>query len=147
MPCIPLPRLQFGGIESHAHEVEKDFPLNDLGSLLAHDFATLRWRHFGSDPDITGKGGILPGKTIIDLSRINAADDSLLTGDPHRPIDHFCNPKKVWIPENESLVVANHVLGTIEQFAFREDSRIVDRVLSYEARKSVGGETLSLIHI
>ena len=138
--CYPLPRLQFGGIESTAEEIDNEFPSSLMTGtpLRAQGFDTFRWRHYGSDV-VTSRNGTLPGKTIIDLSRIQGEDVSLFSGDPHRPIDRICDPKNVWINEAESLFVANHILGSIEEYSFRYDARFKFRVMTYEDRKNVGG--------
>ena len=62
-------------------------------------------------------------------------------GDPHRPIDKLCNGGNVWLNESETLFLANHILGTVDQYTSRDDARLMDRILSWERRKSVGGNT------
>ena len=47
--CLTVALLQFGGMESLLNEVEKDFPQELTPSLLASDFDTFRWRHYGGD--------------------------------------------------------------------------------------------------
>jgi hypothetical protein len=80
--CIPVSRFQFGGIESTRQDVSMSFP-KDLGpSIVAKDFDTLRWRYYGAD-NITGRDGVIPVKTIIDLSAIPTKDEWRMTGDPH----------------------------------------------------------------
>ena len=137
--CIHVPRLQFGGIESTDEEVTNAFPATEIGqSLSSFHFDTFRWRHYGeSSKNIAGsKGGVLAGKTMVNLSRIREDDVALFIGDPHRPIEKLCTPQGVWQQESDSLFLANHVLGTIEQYTARNDARIEDRIIAYESRNA-----------
>ena len=136
--CLPVARLQFGGVESLPNEVENRFPKDLAPTLQANDFDTFRWRHYGTD-STTARNGVIPGKTIIDLSMVPEEEVRRFMGDPHRPIDKLCNGGNVWLEESETIFIANHVLGTVEQFASRDDARLVDRILNWKKRKSVSG--------
>jgi len=135
--CLPVSRLQFGGAESLSEEVDNQFPEGLAPTLLAHDLDTFRWRHHGVDA-IAASAGIMPGKTIVDLSAVPDEEaQRSFTGNPHRPIAKLCHD--VWPSNRETLFLANHVLGTKQQYASRDDSRLVNRVLAWEGRKNVGG--------
>ncbi|GFH49205.1 hypothetical protein CTEN210_05681 [Chaetoceros tenuissimus] len=136
--CMPVSRFQFGGIESTRQDVSMSFP-KELGlSIVAKDFDTLRWRYYGADT-ITGRDGVIPAKTIIDLSAVPTKDEWRMTGDPHRPFEKLCSEDNLYLDSSKTVfVLVNHYLGALGEFAARDDSRFVDRVLHWEERKRVG---------
>uniref|UniRef100_A0A7S3VFB4 Glycosyl transferase 64 domain-containing protein n=1 Tax=Chaetoceros debilis TaxID=122233 RepID=A0A7S3VFB4_9STRA len=138
--CIPVSRVQLSGTESSDEEVNNKFPKELEPTILAKDFDTFRWRYSGVDT-ITAKDGVLPGKTFIDVSSIPDSEMWRLIGDPHRPIDKLCKGGNVWLNTNETMFVADHILGTLESYSLRDDSRFFDRVLTWQQRKEVGGLT------
>jgi len=140
--CIPVSRNQFVAIESSTDEVNMLFPKELEPSIQAHDFDTFRWRYSGVDK-ITARNGLLPGKTIVDVSSIPGSEMWRLRGNPHSPIDKLCNDGNVWLNTSETLFVADHMLGSLESFAARDDARFVDRVLSWEYRKSAEEKHIS----
>jgi len=137
--CFPIARLQLGGIESSTAEIEKDFPVILEPSLTPNDFDTFRWRHYGMDA-ITGRNGVIPGKTLVDLTRIPDEHLWRLMGDPHRPIDKLCDGGNVWLPQNKSIFLANHMLGTQDHYVARKDSRFVFKAITWEKRMQIGGK-------
>jgi hypothetical protein len=136
--CLPVSRVQLSGSESTDKEVNTMFPKGFAPTILAKDFDTFRWRYSGVDT-ITARDGVIPGKTLIDVSSIPESEMRRLIGDPHRPIDKLCNGGNVWLNTTETMFVADHILGTLESFAARDDSRFVDRVVNWEQRKTLGG--------
>jgi len=135
--CLPVSRVQLSGTESTDEEVNNFFPKAFAPTILAKDFDTFRWRYSGVDT-ITAKDGVIPGKTLIDVSSIPESEMWRLIGDPHRPIDKLCNGGNVWLNATETMFVADHIVGTLESFAARDDSRFIDRVVTWEQRKTLG---------
>lgn len=115
-PCIMLPRLSYGGMESTADQISKDIPNGFNGS----DFVTQRFRKHGPLRMLHGMA-----KTIIDLSRVNPKHISVHQS-PHRPIFQYCPKPLLRIKVSQSPLVVRHYVGTFEQFSFRDDARTVD---------------------
>eukprot|EP00560_Eucampia_antarctica_P007899 CAMPEP_0197825672 /NCGR_PEP_ID=MMETSP1437-20131217/2716_1 /TAXON_ID=49252 ORGANISM="Eucampia antarctica, Strain CCMP1452" /NCGR_SAMPLE_ID=MMETSP1437 /ASSEMBLY_ACC=CAM_ASM_001096 /LENGTH=771 /DNA_ID=CAMNT_0043425775 /DNA_START=130 /DNA_END=2442 /DNA_ORIENTATION=+ len=136
--CLPVSRFQLSGTESTDEEVNNKFPEGFAPTILAKDFDTFRWRYSGVDT-ITAVDGVLPGKTLVDVSSIPESEMWRLIGDPHRPIEKLCTVGNTWLNTTNSMFIADHILGTLESFAARDDSRFIDRVVSWERRKTLDG--------
>lgn len=64
-------------------------------------------------------------KAIVDVSRLqNKSEITMRT--IHRPLDKYCPKALMNITADESFLVVNHYLGTLEQFSFRNDARKAD---------------------
>lgn len=122
-PCISIPRLQFGAIESTEKQHFPGIPL----ALDAKRFDTIRWCYH-ADPDDSDKNGL--SKVIIDMSRISLQDieEEGRNGrgrrrryNPHRPLFHRCNTPT--IKDHESIFRIHHYLGSWDSFSFRDDPR------------------------
>jgi hypothetical protein len=133
--CVPIYRRQFAARESPVVErVNAMLPEGYDG----RNFQTLRWRkhgykvvqyltHFRKQTN-KGKKSLLscgsardvPNKVIIDLGRLRLTDlfhpDN--SGNPHRPLDAIC-PKDVYLTKEDTPLVANHYMGTREQWLYR----------------------------
>jgi hypothetical protein len=114
--CVPVPRKQYGAIESSPQQVQEFVPEPFQGS----DFLTLRWRHYSDK-------AILP-KTIVDVSRANLHNfqyghdsSSGASLSCHNPIPE-CLPMET-LSVDMMDVIASHYIGTPEQFLFRQDCR------------------------
>ena len=123
-PCLMLPRLTYGSMESKAEQVSKDIPAVFNGS----DFVTQRFRKHGPLRMVHGLA-----KTIIDLSRVDANHISIHQS-PHRPIFHYCPKNLLRIKVPQSSLVVRHYVGTWEQFSFRDDARIKDGMKTNKVR-------------
>lgn len=120
-PCIPVPRRQFGVLESSHNETHDQVDVNS--SFNASAFQTLRWRKYGESKWLRK---FTLRKTMIDLSRVNAShipEES----DPHRPIKSVCPDRDDKSDIDTSLFVAHHYLGTWDQFTYRTDARLSDK--------------------
>lgn len=110
-PCIMIPRLCFGAIESDTQSISEGVALN------ASHFTTLRFRnHAALDDFETNK----MGKGILDLSRIPSLFD---IQDPHRLVWEYCPESGLKTRNEDSPLVIHHYLGTWEQYDFRDDVR------------------------
>ena len=122
VPCITIPRLQFGAIESTEDEISKSVP----PPLDPRRFDTTRWR-FHVDRDDFEKNGL--SKVVIDVTRISVEDIEAESANgrgrrpynPHRPLFHHCRTAK--ISDHETVFRINHYLGSWEAFSFRDDPR------------------------
>ncbi|KAL3906211.1 MAG: hypothetical protein SGILL_009361 [Bacillariaceae sp.] len=121
-----MPRLLFGPYEVP----DGDTAINNkedsqaLASIHASrtDFMTLRWQWPGSLQTTPNK--TMPGKTIVDVSRIPYSTlDFTHIGDPHRPVREYCTKEDVWIANTDSLLVVHHYIGRFDQWSFRSDPR------------------------
>jgi hypothetical protein len=132
-PCIQIPRIRFGARESSPSDVHRQVPAGFSGQ----SFGTLRWRQHASAANYNLNR---ISKTLIDLSRIHAADlqpiDSI-----HRPIRSFCGHRKLHIRKAEQVLAIHHYSGTWEQYSFRDDAR-----QGKERSKKVGSSALQVLH-
>ena len=114
-PCIQIPRIRFGAVESTSASVQARVP----PALDGNNFLTLHWRTH-AHPNDYGVNRI--SKVLIDLSRVPRNDlkpvDSI-----HRPIRSICGHRRLHIRKSEQVLVINHYLGTLKQYSFRDDSR------------------------
>lgn len=114
-PCVQIPRIRFGAIESNRREVRYRVP-------LAFDplrFQTLRWRkHARADNYQYNK----ISKTMIDLSRVEW-DDIEPVESVHRPIKNICKRRRMYIRSDDQVFVINHYLGSWQQYIYRDDAR------------------------
>jgi hypothetical protein len=122
LPCVTIPRIQFGAIESAEEEISKG--VNP--KLDPKRFDTMRWRYH-ADRDDFDKNGI--SKVFIDISRLSVGEieaDINITRkrrpyNPHRPLFRHCKETKVY--DHNSIFRINHYLGSWEAFSFRDDPR------------------------
>jgi len=69
---------------------------------------------------------IIPGKVVIDLSRIREQDlyHTDIKGDPHRPVESVCPQGIQSTKKKDAGLILHHYLGSPEQFFYRStDSR------------------------
>ena len=114
-PCIMIPRLQFGSVESREEQVSSQVPMDLNGST----FQTLRFRKYGPPSEFFGLV-----KTIIDLSRVDPVHIQI--GSAHRPLFQYCPKQLRYLKVPQSPLVVRHYLGTWEEFFFRDDVRHAD---------------------
>ena len=125
-PCVQIPRIRFGAMESKPNEIRANIPSVSLSSSLSslllfepEQFLTMRWRTHANPHDY-GYNRI--SKVLIDLSRVPWEElkpvDSI-----HRPIRSMCGHRRLHIRKPQQVLVINHYLGTLEQYTFRDDSR------------------------
>jgi hypothetical protein len=114
-PCIQIPRIRFGALESSRRQVEREVPDGFSGS----NFLTLRWRHHASPGDYKHNK---ISKTLIDLSRVGRTQLKPVTS-IHRPIRELCGRRRLYILPRDQVFVIHHYLGSKEQYDYRNDSR------------------------
>mmetsp|Transcript_24241 Transcript_24241/g.56886 ORF Transcript_24241/g.56886 Transcript_24241/m.56886 type:complete len:277 (-) Transcript_24241:58-888(-) len=137
-PCVQIPRVRFGGMESDIRETQKRVP-KPFQRPDKFEFMTMKWRKH-AHPDDYGNNRI--SKVLIDLSRVPWNDlkpvDSI-----HRPIRSMCGQRKLHIRKSQQVVVINHYLGSLEQYLFRDDSRQGNErsLQQYNKAKRVQSET------
>ncbi|CAB9529743.1 expressed unknown protein [Seminavis robusta] len=112
-PCISVPRLHFGAVESTLQERAKDMPRG----FDAEQLDTFRWRKHCKRDDFVHNN---LAKVIIDVSRVNLSDTPRFRS-LHRPIPSICQAP--WVKDKEAGLRINHYLGSWESFSFRDDSR------------------------
>ena len=114
-PCIAVPRLIYG---SYEESIQRNVRNNSTIHFDYQDFATYRWIWRSRKKDGSNKA-------IVDLSRVNSSVLATLedTRSVHRPITAYCPQENVWRSPQTSLLVANHYMGTEQQWNFRDDPR------------------------
>jgi hypothetical protein len=112
-PCISVPRLHFGAVESTTKEINKGVP----AGLNPDRLDTMRWRKHSRRNDFV-KNNL--AKVIIDVSRVNMAETSRFRS-LHRPIPKICQAP--WVNDWESGLRISHYLGSWEAYSFRDDAR------------------------
>ena len=113
-PCIRIARRQFASIDSDTKSTNAD-----------STFQTIRWRKWGFHDDHHGS---LAGKVAIDLAALSLEDLEAEAneggGDPHFPLPNICAKGSIFLSERHAPLIANHYMGTREQWNFRSnDSR------------------------
>jgi hypothetical protein len=115
-PCIGIPRLQFGAVESSLHEQTAQVPSPLLDTVPNLD--TLRWRKHAARNDFV-KNAL--GKVILDVSRLPPVNELPYFQSLHRPVKTLCPAP--WNNEWSSGLRLNHYLGSWATYTFRDDSR------------------------
>ncbi|CAB9512620.1 expressed unknown protein [Seminavis robusta] len=124
--CLTIARKVFGTKEQKNLQ-----PLH--GKFDPYHFQTLRWRKYGNVRK--------PGKSILNLKRLDdlGKHNSVMGSAPsiHRPLDDAVCQGKMWLPEELSVIVANHYPGTLEQMLFRTDDArgADDNVTAYRIKR------------
>lgn len=123
-PCVPVYRRQFSAVESEENVGDIAIPENFDPS----SFQTLRWRKFGSESvRYTTRLGTeckshreVPNKVVVDLGRLQLQDldHPKNNGNPHNPLGSIC-PPDVYLPLEDTPLMANHYMGTKEQWLYR----------------------------
>jgi hypothetical protein len=112
-PCIMIPRLRFGSVES------ENMLQGAPAGLNASTFQTLRFRKHASLENFTVNKY---AKAIFDVSRIKEED--ILVMDPHRLVRAHCPEEQLYTKIDDStMFIIHHYLGTWEQYSFRNDVR------------------------
>lgn len=114
-PCIGVPRLIFGAMESTAEERYDNVPTE--WKDVADQLNTLRWRKHAGRNDF-GKNAL--GKVLLDVSRIDVVNTPYFKS-LHRPIRSIC--RQPWQYDWASGLRINHYLGSWESYSFRDDAR------------------------
>ncbi|KAL7581076.1 hypothetical protein ACA910_005879 [Epithemia clementina (nom. ined.)] len=140
-PCVQIPRIRFGAMESTQAEVYSNLPSSVVSSsgLDPLQFQTLRWRKH-AHPDDYGYNRI--SKVLIDLSRV-PWDELKPVDSIHRPIRSMCGHRRLHIRKSQQVLVINHYLGTLEQYTFRDDSRLGNErsIQQYNKVKQIQSQT------
>lgn len=115
-PCISIPRLHFGAVESTDQERSRG-ALYSILKIPPTQLDTLRWRKHSKRNDFI-KNNI--AKVIMDVSQIDIAAAPRFRS-LHRPIPTIC--RAPWVNDWETGLRINHYLGSWESYSFRDDSR------------------------
>lgn len=133
-PCVQIPRLRFGAVESNLTRTlifqsrstlnsdltPMDFNNNDNNAdwNVSH-FATLRWHVHANEQNYVLNR---ISKVIVDLSRIEWQFLQPVSS-IHRPVEQYCKKRRLHIRAHQQKWLIHHYLGTWEQFSYRDDSR------------------------
>jgi hypothetical protein len=112
-PCISVPRLQFGAVDSTQAERSRQVP----AGFDPERFDTLRFRKHAYRSDFV-KNGL--SKCIIDVSQVDMEQTPKFES-LHRPIKTICGAP--WVDEWKTLLRIHHYLGSWESYSFRNDAR------------------------
>ena len=113
-PCLPMRRIPVTIRESPHDEVCRNVP----DGINASTLMTLRFRYARDvRPDY------IPGKSMVDLSRVNASDIRSHNHNVHRPVRSVCTEVDLWLARRRSPFVVYHYPGTLDAFLFRKDPR------------------------
>jgi hypothetical protein len=107
-PCISVPRLQFGAVDSTFAERSQQVP----SGFDPERFDTLRWRKHAYRSDFV-KNGL--SKCIIDVSQVNMEQTPKFES-LHRPIKTICGAP--WVDEWKTLLRIHHYLGSWESYRY-----------------------------
>jgi hypothetical protein len=128
--CFPMSRVDVNVRESSREEVFENVP----AGINATSLMTLRYRNlqFMNNPP-------LPGKSMVDLSRVEGEEIFGGNHEPHQPILSQCDESDVWISPIYSAFMIFHYQGTLEAFLFRDDSRKKNRKTDANYQKRHNG--------
>ncbi|CAB9511961.1 expressed unknown protein [Seminavis robusta] len=120
-PCIQIPRLRFGAVETSTTTLTKHLIPDNL-QIEPSQFLTLRWvKHAGPEQYWANK----ISKVMIDLSQV-PWQELVPVESIHRPIKAFCGQRKLHIRTHQSVFVINHYLGSWEQYKYRTGDARMD---------------------
>lgn len=119
-PCIQIPRIRFGTVETDRAVVQASLPEGLRPDFNASHMATLRWRNHA---DASNYKQNKISKVIVDVGRVDWQHITTF-GSIHKPIEKYCSRSKLHIRAGEQLLLIHHYLGTKEQYTFRDDSRV-----------------------
>jgi len=127
--CVTLARGLKVAIESTDEEVARDVP-----SFIEDPrrFDTLRFRYRASVP--TSRDG--PGKSIIDVSKVNQTIDYRMGYNAHKVLRATC--PDIWVGFNQLPIGIYHYLGSWEAYSYRDDARSGLKLHSYEKWATLG---------
>ncbi|KAL3903876.1 MAG: hypothetical protein SGILL_010278 [Bacillariaceae sp.] len=116
-PCFPMSRIPVGILESSQEDVTRDVP----PGIDAEELMTLRYRY------IRFLRKTLPGKSIVDISKVPSEEIRDGNHQTHRPVMSQCSESDAWMNPWGSAFLVFHYAGTLEAFQFRDDPRKADR--------------------
>jgi hypothetical protein len=116
-PCFPMTRFPVSIRESDDDAAFRDVP----HGINATSLMTLRYRY----PRVPHPH--IPGKAMVDLSRVSRREFRHNNHDTHRPIITQCDSDDVWLHRTESAFLTYHFPGSLEAFQFRDDPRKAGR--------------------
>ena len=115
--CIAMHRLQYGTKESTIDQVQSMVPTGDFNGT---DFVTTRWRYHAGLKNKTFNKLV---KSMVDLSVIEEINFHRDNMNPHLPLKTHCHLRMLKLPNEESMFLVNHYIGTLEEFSYRDDVR------------------------
>jgi len=133
-PCISIPRMLFGAVESKPKNPNKQQQqLLTSSSINVTKFDTLRYRkHMRRSVTHTHATNGW-GKTLIDVSRVQWSDfptpHQAFQTNPYYMTVHDPLPKvcpKPFVKDENTLLRINHYVGSWEAFSYRSDARITE---------------------
>jgi hypothetical protein len=111
--CFPMSRVAVNVLESSTKEAFNDVP----AGINATSLMTLRYRY------LQFKNPPLPGKSMVDISRVEWEKINNSNHDTHRPFRSQCDESDVWVSPWNSPFLTYHYPGSLEAFQFRDDLR------------------------
>lgn len=113
--CHQMSRINVGTKKSPDGLVQRGVPTGFNGS----DFMTYKFLW----PQKMDLFNILPGKAIVDVSRLLGLEEGQLRSDnPHRPVDGICSESPFIVP-TKSPFLTYHYAGSFAQYSYRNDAR------------------------
>ena len=117
-PCIQIPRIRFGVVDSPTELLQQALPTPSSSSTWnASQFQTLRWRYHTKPNDYKHNK---ISKCIVDLSRISL-EDIVPVDSIHLPIRKYCQQRRLHTRISQSFLQIHHYMGSIEQYTYREN--------------------------
>jgi hypothetical protein len=148
-PCITIPRLLFGAVESTEAERYKGVVGGETaGYFNPNHLSTLRHRKHIQRKKPSASNGW--AKVIVDVSRVTWEDFPSLheawngNGFPmnvHKPIGKHCAQPFFTDDGAASLFRINHYVGSYEAFSYRMDARSGRDASKWQKKASISDET------
>ena len=118
-PCMTFPRYQFNAQESTSAEVAHDMPHTATSWMDPQQLYSFRWRYVAKLCSY--------GKNLINVAALSEEDIPFKTEWVHRNLPDICPRTSTWFTnEGNSVFLANHYMGTWEQYTRQGDSREAD---------------------
>jgi len=115
-PCITMARYQFNARESTDEQVAKDLPQSATAWLDPKQLFSFRWRHTAKLCSY--------GKNLINVAALSLDDIPEETFWTHRNLPKICPRTSTFFTnDGNSVLLANHYLGTWEQYSRAGDAR------------------------
>jgi hypothetical protein len=129
-PCVTIPRMIFGAVEStHAERYKMVEGRERAGYFNPHHLSTLRHRKHINRKEAASLSLNGWAKVIVDVSRVPWEDFPSLEDawfeamNVHEPIQKHCPPPWFLDGGDASLFRINHYVGSYEAFTYRMDAR------------------------
>lgn len=117
-PCISMPRILFGSVETNKWQLLLDAP----DGFNPMKFETIRWRYHSNPRDRTLNG---EPKVILDVSAIPSNEFQDVLSSIHRPVPQYCkdNDELQFSQSRKQPIATNHYVGSWDRYSRRDDRR------------------------